>query len=258
MFGILLLSLFVFFKLPTRPFSSTVFIGDSHFNKEYMSPDNLAMGSEGTIFSYYKLNQITKQQKLDTVYLAFGYHSISDYFLEYDEKTIIVERYFPYLPFSEKINLAFELNYPRMITMFGRQYINRRNPIPGGFEMPPSNSFNVNKCRERTKYIFENRAFYQKNMAGLDSIKSVCNRNNIVLFLVNTPLHPKFRKAIPERYVDKYNQITQHDQLINLENVFLEDDYFLPDGDHLSRKGVKHFTELMNSIRANGGKYSAQ
>lgn len=256
MSSILLLGAFVFFWLPSRPFSSTLFLGDSHFNKEYQNPDNLALGSESTYFSYLKLKQILKQQRVDTIYLAFGYHSLSDYFIEYDQKSIIVERYFPYMPIDEQFNHAFQLNYPRMITSFGRQYLNRQNPLPGFFEAPPNISFNLKKCLGRTLYIFKDHSFYQKNLDGLDSIRTLCASNNIVLFLVNTPLHACFRKSIPARFVEKYKAITNQYQLINLEESIEGDQYFLPDGDHLNMSGVMKFTLLMNRIRANQGKYS--
>lgn len=258
MLSIMAILPFAIFWLPAKPLPQTLFLGDSHFNKTLISVNNFALGSETTLFSFFKLKKIIQQQKVDTVYLAFGYHNLSDFFNEYDERPIIVERYFPYMPLAEKASFAFMLNYPRMITSFAREYKKRNNPIPGGFELPPTNAFDSNKCKERVKYVFQNHSFYSKNLAGLDSIKNLCRQNQIALFLVNTPLHPSFRKTIPDNFLEKYKLITQHYQLINLENVFLEDEYFLPDGDHLSQKGVKHFTELMNRIRANGGKFSAQ
>lgn len=256
MLSILLLGAFLFFWLPSKPFSSTLFLGDSHFNKEYQNPDNLALGSESTYFSYLKLKQILKQQHVDSIYLAFGYHSLSDYFTEYDQKSIIVERYFPYMPLDEQFNHAIQLNYPRMITSFGRQYFNRQNPLPGIFEAPPNNSFDLKKCQDRTRYIFKDHSFYQKNIDGLDSIRSLCARNNIALFLVNTPLHASFRKEIPTKFVEKYKALTCKYQLINLEDALEGDQYFLPDGDHLNMIGVMKFTELMNRIRANQENYS--
>lgn len=216
---------FLFFILPSKPFSKTIFLGDSHFNKTYNHPDNLALGSESTFFSYLKLKQIIKKQRVDTVYLAFGYHTLSDYFIEYEDQPIILERYFPYLPVAMKIKYGWRLNYPRMIYEFGRSYLNRKNAILGRFETPPNNKFNAEKCKERTDYIYNKHDFSKSNLNGLEKIRLLCEQERIKLYLVNTPLHPTFRKNIPEKFRLKYEQVTKNFQVFHLENQLNEDSF---------------------------------
>lgn len=66
-----------------------VFLGDSHvryavYNNLLSHSINLANSSESIYFSYYKLKQLLKaNQSIETVYLGFSYHNISDYYDQY-------------------------------------------------------------------------------------------------------------------------------------------------------------------------------
>ena len=78
-----------------KPFSidngrRTVFLGDSRVQYLYNSEDNLALYSEGLKFSYCKLLALDKIADLDTVFLGFSHHILSDYYDQYLDSSISI------------------------------------------------------------------------------------------------------------------------------------------------------------------------
>ena len=89
-----------------------VFLGDSHvryaLNDSLLKNSiNLGNSSESVYFSYYKLDQLLKSKhSIETVYLGFSYHNISDYYDGYingQYALSVAPNYFYLLPFREQV-----------------------------------------------------------------------------------------------------------------------------------------------------------
>ena len=85
----------------------------------------------------------------------------------------------------------------------------------------------------------------------MDEIIALCKSNNKELIIFNTPLHPYYRSKLPAEYINKFNSITETYDLkvIDLSSLSLEDDCYIPDGDHVSEKGSLLVTMEMIRIK---------
>lgn len=277
-----LLTYYVSYKLSNYEidqYQNCIFIGDSHIevaiNDQFCKNiKNIACSSESIYYSYFKLEKIlNNNSNIRYIYLGFSYHNISNYYDDviYGDKSFyIAPRYFALLNYKEQIKILL-INVNSLSLFVKRtikEYINiiffsKMNYI-GGYK---NNFFNTNvidiSVDKRIKYQFYNgnhamRSFSDINIYYLFKIKRLCKDKNVMLILINTPLHSKYYQKIPINYIEKYNHIIRQldVELIDLNGLNLDDNCFIPDGDHVSVKGSKMVTNYLINLKHFCGKDS--
>lgn len=246
-----------------------LFIGDSHVqlsinDKQLSNSINLGKPGESTYYSFYKLGPILKNNpSIKRVYLGYSYHSISSYTNDnvYGTRSKdIAPRYFFILPFSEKVKMVTH-NTNKLPTLFRNiltrgfhtvRATNRNFSFIGGYE----NSFNktaaVKESMDKriTMQFYENdtlRDFSFININYLYKIIELCQKNNVELVILNTPIHPYYKSRIPPKFIAKYNDLIIKNGLkqIAFEGLNMSDSCYIPDGDHLSIKGASMTTAYL-------------
>jgi hypothetical protein len=82
-------------------------------------------------------------------------------------------------------------------------------------------------------------------------ILATCEARNIRVVLVNTPVHPRYRRRVPQSLVDAYDT-TLHKALrafprtryVDLSALPLEEDFYY-DGDHVNSRGALIVTRIL-------------
>jgi hypothetical protein len=233
-----------------------IYIGDSHvqcaINDSFLTNSkNVSRGAESFYFSYFKLKKIIEHNKqIKKVYLGASYHSFSNYydaFISGEFSPSIAPKYFYVLPLNEKINMIrWNLNnLPQFIELLNEEsqrYLFKNNTYNYG---DYSNKFKKTKAavvsmdkRLNFQYYTNNQLnnFSEINLEYFSKIIELCGSNNIELVLLNTPIHPYFKKKIPPAYINKFNIVVQNKKLdvIDFNNLNFTDSSFIPDGDHVS------------------------
>ncbi|MDD3080347.1 MAG: hypothetical protein PHH37_14770 [Paludibacter sp.] len=273
---ILFFTLFVYINNQSNVFKiepsiSNVYIGDSHIQlaiNDSIIPNsiNIATSAESFYFSYYKLKMVLDNNpSIDTVYLGLSYHSLSIYynrFINGDCSAAVAPNYFYLLPLDEQfrmINWNTNNLIPFMLSIIEQsinRVVNKKNyPYIDGFiyrfEKTKANKSSMDK-RLHFQYYTNKRvnAFSKLNIDYLDKIIDMCKSKGVVLITLNTPLHEYYYKNTPVKYKEKLRDLINSRGLnyIDLSKIKLDDDCFIPDGDHVSEKGADKTTTLLKDI----------
>lgn len=248
-----------------------VFIGDSHIqngiNDELINSGiNFSQNGESYYFSYQKLKRIIALNKMvKTVFLGFSYHSLSSYYDDYvfgKYNNEISSRYFFILPASEKVkfiecNLGDEMLFLKNIFEKGIVNVIRQKDkysflgyYQNGFHNVQSRKTSMDK-RIHLQFFNETKIadFSNVNINYLNKIIVLCKQNNIDLIVLNTPLDPYYKSKIPQKFLDKYNQIieTQKLRVIDFHNLKFRKNDFIKDGDHVSVEGSLLISKFLNN-----------
>ncbi len=244
-----------------------IFIGDSHIEQAINDTllehsVNIAQSSESFYFSYYKLKHILEQNpSIKDIYLGFSYHSLSSYYDKFifgEFSNAISSRYFSLLPPNQKIELlnANRNNLFSYLKVVAKNDIlnlwKKQNTYKGGF----SNIFSNTKANYAS---IEKRVFFQYytkdslteysliNIEYLNKIEDLCKQSNVKLTLVNTPVHKLYKNKVPSKFKDKFEELSLSGrfEILDLSDLLSEEDYFIPDGDHVSLKGAIKTTEYL-------------
>jgi hypothetical protein len=257
----------------------SIFIGDSHIQQainDNIVPNSLNLGknSESFYFSYYKLNLLLNTNpSVKKVILGFSYHSLSNYydrFIYGDYSTNIATNYFYILPPKEQFRMIYwnKYNLGSFIKGIIKQGTNKiadskYNPYLGGFSNSFSNSRAVDSSMEK-RILFQYQtngsinAFSELNIEYFNKIVSLCKVNNIELYVLNTPLNNYYSNRVPKEYKGKLNELIHQNKLnyIDLSNLKLTKECYIPDGDHVSKLGAQFTSiELKNNIQSHNTIY---
>jgi len=276
---ILLLIAFFSFNLSSKKYTiasniSEIYVGDSHIrlsvNDSLLTKSkNLGENSEAFYFSYYKIKKIlSANPNIKKLYLGVSYHSLSDYYDNYifgEYSSVISQCYFFTLPVNGQLKYLYynvkNLSYYKGIIESGVCKLYKKNvPFLGAY----SNEFGQTSASVKTmndrlneqffyangklKYFSLNQLFYLKEIINL------CKDYDIDLVFFNTPLHSYYRNKLPKEYIEKYNTLIKEENLnlIDFSALPLNDDCYIPDGDHVSQKGASIMTiELKKIISTN-------
>lgn len=252
---------------------TTIFLGDSHiefaFNDTLLKNSmNLAKRAESFYFTYYKLKIILKSNpSIKKVYLGFSYHSISSYydmFIDGDLSDATSCRYFFMLPLKEKANLLFTKRnnlFPYVKALIRKGVSNiwsKKGDYEGGYKNTSSSvTANLKSMEKRATFQYFSNGhlndFSTRNIEYLMKIKDLCIENNINLILINPPVHSYYKGKVPKKFLDKFNLLSHNLKLetLDLSDLILDDDCFLPDGDHLSKKGAFQTTKYFEQVMLN-------
>ena len=241
---------------------SRIYIGDSHIQEavdDTLIPHslNVATNSESYYYSYFKLKTLLNSNpSVKKVYLGFSYHNLSNYYDKYVSGTYTSEvglKYFYLLPNNEQFRLIswnkdnLGSFIPGIISEGILKAINHNySPFLGGF----SNQFNNTKAIDSSmnkRILFQYYTngvlndFSDLNIEYLYKIIDLCKVKGVELFALNTPLNNYYFNKIPKEYKEKLNEILFKTNLkyINLSNLKLSEECFIPDGDHVSNIGAE-------------------
>lgn len=248
-----------FVKNPFSKTYKTVFLGDSRIQYLYYNQQNLAYNSETFQFSYYKLKALNQSNNVDTLFLGCSHHSFSNYFDGYTtNEDEVLPRYFVISPnkwhvFKQFHFLNLHFLIKKQFEMAYQSVINKKNFIPGGFASPYNRVVDFKKLEKRIKQQFFDgkkvRGFSTIQNQYYDSITYYCKNHKIALILINSPVHPTYKKNIPQKYLENYLQKTQPFQVLDLSDSLTKNDEFMPDGDHISWKAHTKTTHYINVKR---------
>ena len=110
------------------------------------------------------------------------------------------------------------------------------------------------RVKERVNDLFYDkgslRDFSKQNIKYLFQIIKLCQKSDIELILLTTPLSKPYRNMIPKIYRTKFNKILFKSKVshINLINDIDQNDLFLYDGDHLNKKGATITTKKILEV----------
>ena len=235
-----------------------VFIGDSHVqcaiqDSLFRNAKNLAIDSESTYFSYFKIKKLTEENpNLKKIYLGFSCHNISSFYDEFiygKYSKNIMPRYFDLLPISEKPKYL-----PNDFQFFYKDYLRiKLNGTKSGYKNQFTKTFAViSSMEKRIKSQYFNTAgdvlaFSELNIQYLHKIQDLLTNQDIRLVLLDIPVHPYYEKRIPKKYKQKYDEIIERNQFTRLsfEEIIFDGTYFINDGDHLSEKGARKFSSFL-------------
>ncbi|MDQ6815767.1 MAG: hypothetical protein M3040_18705 [Bacteroidota bacterium] len=256
---------------------NTLLLGDSHI--QYAVNDtlfhnsiNLSQISEGYIYTFFKLKEIVQSNpNITSVILGYGYHDFSTI----SDESIFANHY-------SYCNFFFILPNKERVEVFKKNKIFLGEQLPNIFKSgydnltatdknysflraykPVFTNLKINKSSISRRIAMQ---FYEGNKTRgfsalqenyLDSIINFCDRKKIKLILLNTPLHKEYLAQVPEIFKIKYYSFIQNKRvfLIDLKDLQLKDDCFLPDGDHLSYKGALETTKYLYSTVNSPVKY---
>jgi len=237
-----------------------VFIGDSHIqcaiqDDLFNNAKSLAINSESTYFSYYKIEKlINENPNIEKIYLGFSYHNISSYYDEYiygRYSKDIFPRYFDILPDSEK-----QKYLPNKLWSFYRNYLKiKLIGTKTGYVNQFINTSAIEKSmNKRINFQYYNtkediKEFSELNIKYLKKIRDLLLKENIQLVLLDIPVHPYYKERVPKEYKQKYNDLVGNNQFntLNFERITLDNDCFILDGDHLSVKGADTLSSFLLS-----------
>lgn len=248
----------------------TVFIGDSHIrlaiNDSLLNNSaNLGNHGESLYFNYFKLwSLLNENPSVDTVYLGISYHSISSNFDNYvtgNEVYYSSEIYY-LLPFSEKLRLLFYKRNTLFTFMKNcikhqtiQEFLNNKRKLSGEFANNHVNTTAVDKIMDKRlkKHYYELSeisGFSNISLEYLKKIISLCHSHQVVLIILNTPLHKYYRDAVPLKFKSKFCDIinTEHLNYIDLSELELADNAYIQDGDHVSKIGADITTNHLKSV----------
>ncbi len=249
-----------------EPMITDIYVGDSHIQKAVVdsllnNSQNIGMLAESFYFSYYRLKKIFESDNnIETVYLGFSYHNLSDYnddFVYGKNSYSTSPKYFYLLTLNEQKKLLY-YNRNHLQSYIKSLIKNLYKPILnntkfGGY----SNNF---KSTKSNKSIMDKRINYQfytdkkvnefshLNLFYLEEIIKLSEKYKFDLKILNTPMDSYYQEKIPITYINKYDDIINkfNLKLINFNNLIFDETCYIPDGDHLSEIGAfKMTTELI-------------
>ncbi|OMP31162.1 hypothetical protein [Mangrovimonas sp. DI 80] len=249
-----------------------LFVGDSHvrcaIDDSYIDGYiNMGLYAESYYFSFFKIKQLLdRNDNIEEVYLGYSYHSLSNYYDSYvsgEYSKEVSSTYFFMLPLRGQLecllwNLSEMPSYLRMgINKECESYFKSGEyAFRGGYVNNKIDMASEGEIAKRIKAQFYDknvvRQFSKLNIDNLLKIIALCNERDIELTLVNMPLHRLYRKRIPAEYRIKFQELLDESNvcLIDLSALEMDDDCFIRDGDHLTRKGaLKTTTEFIKLLK---------
>ncbi len=249
---------------------SDIYIGDSHMqcainDSMLINSKNFANTSESYYFNYFKLNKLLQSNpNIKKVYLGFSYHNLSKYFDEsiYGEYSYMVTpRYFFILPREEQIKtISWNIKhlqsfFKEMIKSIFRNHFNRPTFL-GEFKNDYNHVFAVDTSMDKrliSQFINKGEEYKPSiyNIFYLIKMIKLCKNKNVEMVLINTPLHSYYKSNIPKNFVDLQRNLVKllGVKYINLESIKMPENFYIPDGDHVSLEGSIYTTQNLKNIK---------
>lgn len=236
-------------------------IGDSHIVCDLdtaMLPgvQNIGSTAEPLLLSWWKLRYVQQHHRIDTVILGVGPHNLS---AKSDERLLkkgwateeLMRRLYGIVPFDEALRAPIHLG-TYLGTLFERLCVEphkRHLEFYDGFTgVRRSFRSNADSVLQRHYYNEDGHVAAVSRTAeiALDSIRALCARQGIMLYVVGTPVHESYLTGIPIRFRVHYDSLAQE---TNASSVHFLDyltayqgDSLFADSDHLNHIGARLFS----------------
>lgn len=230
-------------------------LSDSHGEhlKDYINKigiENFSKSSDSYVDMERKLKFLISVRDLDTLYLAFDEHLFSNYrdisnnwdrsiYFETIsfELSYFIDRYIKYYM------VFINPKYRDVIKLFNKNEINSK-------EITNIESFDkniiINQAKKRYNSLFVDKSISQINLDAFYRIIEICNENNITLIFIKFPLANIYNNLIKEDHFKITQMIENHEiKIIDLKNVFNNDQSLFIDVDHLNDNGAKKIPEIL-------------
>ncbi len=257
--------------------TNTIILGDSHTmwsinDNEIDQVQNISCNAEGYIYTYAKLQHVLKTEpQVKKVYLGLSYHNFSSYFDGYIYGNIFrhfIHRYIGILKMSDYAMLlkknpkgVLQFSY-NIIHKGGEEIFENDCELYGSF--PEDKMFETLNLTNLDKRIKEQ--FYKNgkiinpssvNIEYLNKIIELCNKHNIHVTVLSTPIHKEYKNRIPEKYIQLFDNFVSENKLsvYDFSDLNLPDSCYLPDADHVNYHGAllstQKFKEYHEKVSAN-------
>ena len=264
------------------PDVSVLVLGDSHpecsLNPEYMTGvENISLSSEHYLLTFYKLKALLDANpQIHTVILGYSVHNLNQFyddFLKKEEHSQLwLNIYFPLLdeegldmiraaPGYFVSSLKYQYGVPLRIDFFLLYKLVRGTLHVTDFSFwghfrEGQLSLLQDKYLRRTIEIhfYENgkvQGLSPFQMYYLFKIAEYCERRQVNLILLMTPLHEKYHKNIPPGFSRFYHQLAEtltrrypHTHFWDFSELPLPDIFFR-DPDHLNKYGAARFSTMI-------------
>ena len=246
-------------KLTSFSKHSVLLMGDSQIQRLHgdaisSGAKNLASSGEHYYFTYQKLQTLVqnKNHSIDTLMLGVSIHNFAPVYnrlfsLDFSEgeKSLKKHLYFIRMFDDSGFLTTFDkILKPAILGIYAA-------PDFGGFyESTNSNPKEaiINKAFNMHFSIKQNEAkFSDSQRKYLYEIERLCTDNNIVLILVSTPYHSRYKEKIDQKYFDFFSKSIKklkHRRHLN----FIEDHIaprFMSDANHLNKLGAKKYSSII-------------
>lgn len=247
--------------------SKVLIMGDSHpqrsLNPKFFSNAvNISQPAEPYIITFWKLKTILKSIRPDTIIIGFAPHNISAYndlkfsqpkwASEMFRRSYLIEEF---NLISNEIEVDYYTFYKTyMIQMGMYPKLNHINFI-GSYKN--NRESDVTDWEESIKrhYYFDGKQLGVSEVAvsHLDSMISLCKRNEITVVLASHPVHQYYLENIPNSTLQRFTELSNY--LSKKAIVFDKTSDYYPDSlyfnpDHLNEIGSEVFTkELISQLR---------
>lgn len=267
----------------------TMIMGDSH-PAASLDPAllpgsvNVSKALENFFCSYYKLKMLLDANPgIRNVILGFSYHNVSRYHENYlfrdREASTVLSRYFVLLdddgikkiscPTQEfvvnylkfKIGVPIEIfnNIDLLKNFFGSPQLSNY-PFWGTYYASGNTNLDSELIDKKIRRYFYGADGRYIGTSGLmveylEKIAGLCETRGVDLFLFNSPLHPEFRKYVPNEVRRDFEDIKEkilkaHPRVcyIDLSEYPLQDSQY-GDGDHTNCHGAEIVTRLVSEAQ---------
>lgn len=239
-------------------------VGDSH--PEYAINDsilknvfNLAHSGSAYFYDYLKVREIiSKNTHIDTVIIGYSYSNLEEkrdaWFSGKDKIKYKLRSYF-FLFNNEDYFSLLKSNYKDVLINTPQTIVHNLKMKKKGYKyLGGYKSFNGSKLNEAKEIIALEKpspilTISQYQSKYLVEIYNYCDKKNITLILINTPIHPML-ETILEPHKEKYFSFASENLpkalLINHSNFKLPENCFR-DLSHLNSKGAKIYSDFLYS-----------
>tara|TARA_R110000868_G_scaffold193350_1_gene438177 strand:- start:4836 stop:5714 length:879 start_codon:yes stop_codon:yes gene_type:complete len=254
------------FQLPLK--KNILVLGNSHPEcaiNDKILPDvyNLAQSGSGYFYDYLKAKEIIKNNpQIDTLIVGYSYGDIAknmdSWIIGKDKLKFKIRNFFflfeleDYIlllkanPIEVLVNTPQTIFYNLKMKREGYKYL-------GGFKR-----LDESKLRQAKKLIdtFKpdtSQGYSQYQINYLLKLYEICNKGDIKLILLNTPIHPlldSIQTPLKKSYHEFAEKKLPKALLVNHSNFKLAEEYYR-DLDHLNSRGANLYTRF---IKANGFK----
>ena len=257
-----------------------IILGDSHavtgMDPGLLSScENFSRHSEHPFFTYHKLKWIIQgNPSVKRVLFTFSHHNLmSDMSLTSEGWQVdMLPRYFPIIEIDtllQELDLNKTILKNIVIQKIGfmngstvhdtknsiiKDYSSSNFKFLGAFLSKNNSNLSVESLDLSIKRHYENRAPESKNrnVYYLREIIAFCKLEKIQVVIVVTPLFHEYRKRIPLKVKNSFNEIleelkTKGITVIDMSSMSLPDESF-GDGDHLNAFGAKDFSAFLSNL----------
>lgn len=245
-------------------------VGDSHTQTglndiKIKNSLNVSQSSEHFLYSYNILRVLlNNKSKIDKIILGVSFHSFSknydEYLFDSDKTAHMFPRYLSILN-NESINdIDVSQTIPYKSVFFNitedllfTSALNKYSFIGSHYSSEKSNlnDSTINAAIKRHYYTASGdvQEYSTSQIKYLKKIIELCDKKNLELILINTPVHHNYYKKIPKKFVSFYysvvNQLKNEVQYYDFHSISIPNKCF-GDGDHLNSIGAEMFSIIIS------------